>query len=144
MSRRHEPFASSAPFTRRLVLFLAAAGILAPLARIWVPVGKSNSHVDQIVALLAPLRTESAAAIGQIVVAEHPEMADSRYVQARLLADLKLDGQGILLVSRAEMARLIANRVRDDFAGEQVVNVAGWRFALTEARLCALAAQHAD
>lgn len=34
---------------------------------------------------------------------------------------------------------VIADRIRDDFAGERVVRVGGWMLSITEARLCAVA-----
>lgn len=37
-----------------------------------------------------------------------------------------------------EIWELIADRIRDDFAGERVVRVGGWMLSITEARLCAV------
>jgi hypothetical protein len=46
----------------------------------------------------------------------------------------------LVRASVPEMSALLNDRIRQDFASEQVVKVDGWILSITEARLCALTA----
>lgn len=137
------PDASALP-VRRTVLVLAAAGLLGSTIRWWRLAKDHARPIEPWTALLAPLRAKSAAVIGAVVMSAEPEMMSEDKLVARLLADLGLTRQSAVTASHLDLTRRISETVRRDFETGRIVNVFGWRLAMTEARLCALAAQHAN
>ena len=111
--------------TRRVVLASLAGGAAAALA----PTALLQAMTPACRASLeAPLHgvftcLQSAAAVGEAYLSGHPQEAD-----ATLLAGALAPGGDV------------RHQVRADFAAGRVVRVDGWLLALTEARLCALAA----
>jgi hypothetical protein len=81
---------------------------------------------------------ESARAVGAEYLRQYPQEADAQLLLKRIVA--RFDG-GYAALTRAHdstLRTLIEQRVRQDFATEQIVKVQGWVLSATEARLCAL------
>ena len=92
-------------------------------------------------ALLAVFRDSSSTTqIGNAVLALAPEMRNSIQLLSEVLRDLHLDPESVRLLTMTEIAKRLAQRVRDDFATRNTVMLDGWLVSLTEMRLCALAA----
>lgn len=89
--------------------------------------------------MLAGVRTDSALVVGKLVLAALPNIGTRDQLVQALFDDLRLDGDQASPALRFHLGAKIAERVRLDFAAGNIVDVAGWRFSLTEARLCALA-----
>ena len=131
----------SRPIARRSILLLSIATLLQQVFGSWPLRYAARSIGRQAVMLLAPLRIASAAVVGQVVVASYPDMVDAENLVSQLVKDLGLDAQSIEHVSRLQMGERISRQVHNDFEWERTLSVNGWQLALTEARICALAAQ---
>jgi len=139
-SPQEPPRSKDALAERRAFLGLAIAVLLGDTLR-WLAKGSAISLTPSA-ALLAPLGIESAAAIGEIVRLTLPEMDDRENVITQLLTAMRLSHHSVVNASRVEMSNRINAAVRLDFESGRIVNVVGWRLSVTEALLCALAAEH--
>jgi hypothetical protein len=122
--------------SRRWTLgLLSAAATTLPIARL-AAATPSGAIARNLNILLGDL--ESARAIGRAHLAERSDQADVA-VLLRELAD-----SGMPIEAPIQRGRLAPHRlrvqIRQDFAGERIGIVDGWRLSLTELRLCALAA----
>jgi len=79
---------------------------------------------------------ESAASIGEWYLHHVPDEASADQLTAAIAAGLP----GGLTGTDAHLRNALADRVRDEFAAGDVVQLDGWIVARTEARLCALCA----
>jgi hypothetical protein len=126
------------PHRRRLLQGLGAVGVvgLFPRPGRATTLGAGADPLGQRLEALLP-HTESASVVGRAYLRIAPH---ERQV-GRLVALLGLDGDaGILGPDVEALRRDLARRTRRDFAEGHVVMVQGWMLALTEVRLCALAA----
>jgi hypothetical protein len=130
--------------SRRLVVLLVLASLFGGVARLMPRPPDKAAEDRSATTMLAGLRIQSAASVGRLVLTKLPELRTDQRLVDRLLADLHLDHRSVLGTTPAVMTAVIASRVRRDFESGRIVDVAGWRFALTEARLCALAARLAN
>jgi hypothetical protein len=122
---------------RHLVLGTAA---LAGSALLWRFEGRWPRYADPIAARLAGLLThaDSARAIGrEYLLATPTEATTTRLMTLVVAAALP---RGIRGVTDTQLRAYLLARIRDDFAQERVVTVAGWVLSRTEARLYALTA----
>lgn len=85
-------------------------------------------------------RRESAGAVGHAYLAHAPEEASLSELVDAIVARLPGGRAAVLGADQAELRRLVAARIDEDFAQERVVEVAGWLLSSTEARLYAVAA----
>jgi hypothetical protein len=94
---------------------------------------------ERTVRRLLGLFTDRAALrpVGAAYLKAVPAESDRAKLERLLLQDLGLEAR---FASPEELGRLVADRIRDDFAEDRVAQVEGWVLSRTEARLCALAA----
>jgi hypothetical protein len=78
----------------------------------------------------------SVRPIGRLYLAHVP--AERRELADRVLQDLGLSREQLLRLGDRELRRAVRTRVRQDYAAERTVMVAGWILSRTEARLSAL------
>ncbi len=97
----------------------------------------SAASPEQVRADLATLLQYQASAkiIGQHYLQRYPQEADVEQLLSLIAADVVAGAQR----DPQELRMRLAQKVRQDFADERVVNLQGWLLARTEARLCALA-----
>lgn len=128
------------PMTRRRLL--AAAGVALPAALL--PLRPWQALID-VTPASASMRLagvlaagDSARAVGREYLRISPTAADEL---ARAVArQLAARGVALQRADDRELRVALGRCVVDDFGADQVVTVAGWVLARTEARLCALAA----
>lgn len=125
--------------TRRLFVLLGLTGLVGAAGRLARVSMSMGSIYRSEAALLAGVRTDSALVVGKLVLAALPNIGTRDQLVQALFDDLRLDGHQASPALRFHLGAKIAERVRLDFAAGNIVDVAGWRFSLTEARLCALA-----
>ena len=115
--------------TRRAVMASGAA--LAAL----VAFGRKPATAES--AILATLNNHRAAAkLGAAFAVGN----DSILLTDQILAGLGIDHAQAENIARAQMRQRLARQIQADFAAGRTVRLDGWVVALTEARLCALAA----
>jgi hypothetical protein len=134
---------SPARITRRRLLAGACAAAvpvaLAPL-RPWraiVEVAAPPPSAERLARLLAA--RDSARRLGRRAAAALPAARAPEHAAA-VLASLAGGSRRAARLDDDGMRRLVAERVRADFAKEDTVQVCGWVLSRTEARLCAVAA----
>lgn len=95
------------------------------------PSMRSEQGAGNLAALLR--HQASAQIIGQHYLQRYPDEANADQLFSLITAgvDQSVDVQ--------QVRTQLSQRIRQDFADEQVVNLQGWLLARTEARLCALA-----
>ena len=127
------PSPSRRPTRRRFLLGLGVAGLwsagMAALAA---------CRADGAGRRLARLLADGALAerVGRAYLELFPDEATAAELTALLYRDL---GVRMRLASAATLRRRLAERVRQDFVEDRVVELRGWFLARTEARLAALA-----
>ncbi|HEX3753856.1 MAG TPA: hypothetical protein VHV26_02155 [Rhizomicrobium sp.] len=119
----------SSVFNRRTLI----AGIVAAFGT--PPLPSRRSAEAAILAALSDRR--SAALIGRS--ASWPTQGRDRPLD-QILADLRLEPEDAAHMQTSEIRRRLAARIRADFAEGRTIRRDGWLIAVTEARLCALAA----
>jgi hypothetical protein len=97
----------------------------------------SAASPEQIQADLATLLQYQASAkiIGQRYLQHYPQEANIEQLLSLIAVDVVSGARG----DPQELRGRLAQKIRQDFADERVVNLQGWLLARTEARLCALA-----
>lgn len=125
-----------------MLLALAAAGAVAARSKLpavvsgWL--GQENLLRSKLTALF--IHQESARAIGLAYLQSYPNEADAQALEDRIAQGIAGGRVALAGAGQREMSALINDRIRQDFAAEQVVKVQGWMLSITEARLCALSA----
>ena len=119
-------------FDRRTLI----AGVVAALGTF--PLPSRRAAEAAILAALSDRRT--AALIGQ--TAPWPKQ-DRDWLLDRILADLQMQPAEAARMQTGEIRRRLAARIQADFAETRTIRQDGWLVALTEARLCSLAALRA-
>lgn len=112
---------------RRLLLTTGAMAGISALAAMPAATAAADPRAGALLRLLPDRR--AAARIGRAYLVSVPEEASVERLTA--LLDLPAGMEGV---------RLFEARRRLDFREGRTVPVGGWRLAVTEARLCALAA----
>lgn len=121
---------------------VVAAGVIAgaalPIVTPALPAGIYAQAEEVLVAVFRD--SSSATKIGNAVLTLAPDMRNRVQLLSELLRDLRIEPESVVHLERTEIARRLAQRVRDDFATRNTVMLDGWLVSLTEMRLCALAA----
>lgn len=81
-------------------------------------------------------RRESARAIGRAFLRENPAEGCSKRLVEKIVADRPTPD----LADRKAVGNFVRDRIRSDFERSRTVELDGWVLALSEVRLCALAA----
>lgn len=120
---------------RRLVLGAAGLAASAVLWRLemWLP-RSAESVAARLTGLLT--QADSARVIGREYLLATPAEATTARLTALVVAAAL--PRGIRGATDAQLHAHLSARIRDDFAEERVVTVAGWILSRTEARLYAL------
>jgi hypothetical protein len=79
-----------------------------------------------------------ARMLGNSYRAQYPAEAHPEVLTGLIRSALGLDGRGAAPLSLDGLLSVVDARVRAEFGGGDIVRVAGWVLARTEARLCAL------
>ena len=117
----------------------ALAALPASQAIAWR--GLPAAGTDRLAARAAGLITDrqSAIAVGQAYLAQHPEEADLDRLVGALFADKpSAQPRGSDETEEEAIRKWVAVRIEDDFRRARIAAVGGWVLAQTEARLCAL------
>jgi hypothetical protein len=83
---------------------------------------------------------ESAARVGQAVLAAVPSEATAEAVVAALAGDRRAELEALAASDPAALRALLQEQHRRDFEDGRTVAIDGWVLSRTEARLCAVAA----
>ncbi len=121
--------------SRRFLLTAALAGCVP--SRGWAVMPDARARV------VARLRSSvgfpsGAAGIGAAYRATHPLERDPGSLLAQVLADLRLDSEGLMALDDAALERALRSCVLRDFAAGRVVVLDCWMLSRSEARICAL------
>ena len=117
----------------------ALAALPASQALAWrgLPVAGTDTFAARAAGLITD--RQSAIAVGQAYLAQHPEEADLDRLVGALFADKPLaQPRGSDETEEEAIRKWVAVRIEDDFRRARIAAVGGWVLAQTEARLCAL------
>ncbi len=93
--------------------------------------------------LLSTLNNKhSAVLIGLAVLDKIDYSLQSTMIENLIMNDLNLTNSDLNLISKTKLAKLFVQQNSVDFDLNRIVSAKGWMLGLTEARLCALAAQY--
>jgi hypothetical protein len=130
--------------TRREFLKLSLAATVTVCIQSQLPGLQALQHAQQgqLPARLAAILThrESANVIGVAYAQQYPQEANARVLLDRIVSSpaagdlLQFDG------TDQSLRQLLDSMIREDFREDRIVKLQGWVLAITEARLCALAA----
>ena len=130
--------------TRREFLKLSLAATVTVLISSQLPEIQALQHPQQsqLPARLAAILThrDSANIIGVAYVQQHPQEANTRILLDRIVSSPAADELQQFDGTDQSLRQLLDRMIRDDFGADRIVKLQGWVLALTEARLCALAA----
>jgi hypothetical protein len=130
---------------RRTFLLAAAASGLSVAWRsagYWPLAQTPASGSERLARLLA--HEESARAVGREYLQAASAERSQEILTARVAARLPGGLRTAATASDRRLRELLLGAVAEDFRDLRTVEVQGWVLAETEARLCALAALHAD
>lgn len=96
---------------------------------------------ERLVGLL--VYPDSAAALGMTYLQVVPEEANAQVLTSLLVQSLSRRGQRLQHPSDGQLRERVRRASADDFDRDRTFELKGWILALTEARLCALAAASA-
>jgi len=85
---------------------------------------------------------QSAVSIGLVIFDDIGYSIQSIKLLDLVLNDLNLTFVDLNLISKIDLSQLLLQQNAIDFDLDRIVIAEGWRLGLTEARLCALAAQY--
>lgn len=130
------------PTMRRRTFLLGATGLgLSLMWRsygFWPALGASPSLSERLAGLLT--QEESARIIGRAYLQVAPGEASARVLTARLAERLPGGLQSLKTADDNRLRELLRGEIAGDFRDLRIVELHGWVFARTEARLCALTA----
>jgi hypothetical protein len=104
----------------------------------WPAPGASPSLSERLAGLLN--QEESARIIGRAYLRVAPGEASARVLTARLAERMPEGLQSLKTADDNRLRELLRGDIAGDFRDLRIVEVHGWVFARTEARLCALTA----
>jgi hypothetical protein len=122
-----------------LLLALGLAGSVAAGSRLsgsaegWLRQGSLGAKLTALF-----VHQESAQAIGRAYLQRFPQEANIRTLEDQIAQGIAGGRTLLVATGKPEISKLLSNRIRQDFATDQVVKVQGWILSITEARLCAL------
>jgi hypothetical protein len=138
MTRDSRP--ENAGVSRRVLV--AGVALLAGFTALLPSALRAKSPAEQ--AILAALSDHrSARHVGRLSLAAWPHMHDRAALVQQILGELEIGIADAPHIGTDELRRRLAGRIQADFATARTVRLDGWLMALTEARLCALAALNA-
>ena len=100
--------------------------------------GQQNLLPLQLAALLA--HQDSAKIIGAEYLRQYPQEAHVQILLDRIASSPAVSDGGLFGAIDQNLHKLLDRMIREDFGDDRVVKLKGWILAMTEARLCALAA----
>jgi hypothetical protein len=100
--------------------------------------GGRQAHLSARIAALFS-HQESAQVIGLAYLQRYAQEGDSQVLLNQMLRNMAGGAERLLLAGDAELKALFQDRIRQDFADDNVVKLHGWILSTTEAQLCALA-----
>ena len=124
-----------------LLLALGLAGSVAAGSKLsgaaggWLRQGELRAKLTALF-----IHQESAQAIGHAYLQRYPQEADIRTLEDQIAQGIPGGRTLLATTGKPEISKLLTDRIRQDFATDQVVKVQGWILSITEARLCALTA----
>jgi hypothetical protein len=124
-----------------LLLALGVAGSVAASSKLsgaaegWLSQGSLRAKLTALF-----IHQESAQAIGHAYLQSNPREANIRTLENQIAQGIAGGYTLLATTSKPEVSKLLTDRIRQDFATDQVVKVQGWILSITEARLCALTA----
>jgi hypothetical protein len=130
--------------SRREFLKLTLAATVTVFVHSQLPGTQALQHAPQgllatrLVAILA--HRESANLIGAAYVQQYPQEADVRILLDRIVSSPAAGDLELFKGTDQSLRELLDRMIREDFGVDRVVKLQGWILAMTEARLCALAA----
>ena len=124
--------------TRRRWLLLFAA-ILAALGGLW---WSRRGGLDAAASLLVEIfgARDSAAAVGTEVLKSLPAGTAAEHLVLAIAQAIDAEPRGLAEMSEANLRVQLQARIGAEHLSGDTVSVQGWELAVTEARLCALAA----
>jgi len=130
------------PTMRRRTFLLGATGLgLSLMWRsygFWPALGASPSLSERLAGLLT--QEKSARIVGRAYLQVTPGEASARVLSARLAERLAGGLPSLKTADDNRLRELLRGDIAGDFRDLRIVEVHGWVFARTEARLCALTA----
>jgi hypothetical protein len=130
--------------SRREFLKLSLAATVTVLVQSHLPGTQALQHAQQsqLPARLAAILThrDSANVIGMAYVQQYPQEASTRILLDRIVSSPAAGDLQQLDATDESLRQLLDRMIRDDFGNDRIVKLQGWVLAITEARLCALAA----
>jgi hypothetical protein len=112
---------------------VAAGSKLSGAAEGWLRQGNLRANLTALF-----IHQESAQAIGRAYLQSYPREADALRLEDQIAQGIAGGRTLLATTSKPEVSKLLTDRIRQDFATDQVVKVQGWILSVTEARLCAL------
>ena len=112
---------------------VAAGSKLSGAAEGWLRQGNLRANLTALF-----IHQESAQAIGRAYLQSYPREADALRLEDQIARGIAGGRMLLATTSKPEVSKLLTDRIRQDFATDQVVKVQGWILSVTEARLCAL------
>jgi hypothetical protein len=122
-----------------LLLALGVAGSVAAGSKLSGAAGgwlRQGSLRAKLTALF--IHQESAQAIGRAYLQSYPREADALRLEDQIAQGIAGGRTLLAAIDKPKVSKLLTDRIRQDFATDQVVKVQGWILSVTEARLCAL------
>jgi hypothetical protein len=130
--------------SRREFLKLSLAATVTAFVHSQLPGTQALQHAQQgtLPARLAAILThqESANVIGVAYLQQYPQEANVRILLDRIVSSPAAGDLGLFNGTDQSLRQLLDGMIRQDFGDDRVVKLQGWILAMTEARLCALAA----
>jgi hypothetical protein len=122
-----------------LLLALGLAGSVAVGSKLsraaegWLSQGSLRAKLTALF-----IHQESAQAIGRAYLQSYPREADIQTLEDQIAQGIAGGRTLLIATGKPQVSKLLTDRIRQDFATDQVVKVQGWILSITEARLCAL------
>jgi hypothetical protein len=130
--------------TRREFLKLSLAASVTVLISSQLPEIQALQHPQQsqLPARLAAILThkDSANVIGLAYTQQHPQEANAHTLLDRIVSSSTTGELEQFDGTDESLRQLLDGMIREDFGHDRIVKLQGWVLAITEARLCALAA----
>jgi len=130
--------------SRREFLKLTLATTVTVFVHSQLPGTQALQHAQQnlLPARLAAILThkQSANMLGAAYIQQYPHEANARILLDRIVNSPTSGDLNLFNGTDQSLRQLLDSIIREDFGVDRVVKLQGWILAITEARLCALAA----
>jgi hypothetical protein len=124
--------------TRRRLLLIFAAILAAVGGLWWSRRGGLDAAASRLVATIGP--RDSAAAVGAEVLKNLPAGTAAEHLVLAITQAIGAKPRGLAEMSEGNLRVQLQARIGAEHLSGDTVSVQGWEFAITEARLYALAA----